>query len=331
MIKVGLIGTGFMGNTHSEVYKILSTMQNVKLVAVADIRAEKAQEIAKGHGAKVYATGEELIADKDIDVVDICVPTFVHAHFAKQAMKSGKNVFIEKPVTLTREEGTELLELQKQTGAKIQVGQCIRLWSSYAYLKDLFDDGTYGPLKNLVLRRLSPRATWSWENWYNDISRSGGAVMDLHIHDVDYARYLLGDPESMEIAGTRGQVFALYNYPNNVTVQIEGGWDYPACFPFSMYYRANFEKATVVYEASTVTVYLHDGDQQFVVDVEPPETANLSGSLGGNLSELGGYFNELKYFYDCLLNDKENTIAPLSEGVASLNLVLKEIEQGNMN
>ena len=328
MIKIGLIGAGFMGNTHSEVYKILSTLQDVKLVAVADIRTEKAEEIAKYHGAKVYSTGEELIADTDIDVVDICLPTFIHAKFAKMAMESGKNVFIEKPVTLTSEEGAALLEVQEKTGAKVQVGQCIRLWSAYVYLKDLFDNNTYGRLKNLALRRLSPQATWSWQDWYNDISLSGGAVMDLHIHDVDFARYLLGNPTSMNIAGDRGQVFALYNYPDNVTVQIEGGWDYPACFPFGMYYKANFENATVIYEASTVTVYLHDDDHQFVVDVEPPETANLSGSLGGNLSELGGYFNELKYFYDCLLNDKENTIAPLSEGVASLNLVLKEIEQG---
>ena len=98
MLKVGLIGCGFMGSMHANCY---NNIADAKVVAVADLRREKAEELAKISGAEIYATGKELIEKADVDVIDICLPTYLHAEHAMLAMDKVKYVFVEKPVTLT--------------------------------------------------------------------------------------------------------------------------------------------------------------------------------------------------------------------------------------
>ena len=98
MLKVGLIGCGFMGAMHANCY---NNIKDATVVAVADVRREKAEELAKLSGAEIYATGKELIEKADVDVIDICLPTYLHAEHALLAMDKVKYVFVEKPVTLT--------------------------------------------------------------------------------------------------------------------------------------------------------------------------------------------------------------------------------------
>ena len=93
MIKVGLIGCGFMGTMHTNCYK---NIEGVELVAFADIRKEKAQELAVGTNATIYGDGKDLIANADVDIIDICLPTFLHAEYAMLAMEKVKYVFVEK-------------------------------------------------------------------------------------------------------------------------------------------------------------------------------------------------------------------------------------------
>jgi len=144
MLKIGLIGCGFMGSTHSACYKELS--KYAEIVAVADIRAEKAEEIAKIHNCKIYSTGEELINNANVDVVDICLPTHLHAKHAIQAMEKGFDVFVEKPVCFKMDEANLMLETQKKTGRQVMVGQVIRSWDEYKLLKSIIDSNKYGKI-----------------------------------------------------------------------------------------------------------------------------------------------------------------------------------------
>lgn len=326
MFKVGLIGCGFMGGMHAACYK---EIEGAQLVAVADVRAEKADEMAKKYGAETYSTGKELIEKADVDIIDICLPTFLHTEHAELAMKKGVHVFIEKPVCLTKEEGEKLLKLEKETGAKVQVGQVIRLFDEYVWLKEAVDKKEYGEIKSAVMTRLSSKPTWGWENWLHDPARSGSVALDLHIHDVDFMRYLMGEPDSFTShverneKGVIEQIFTTFKYGKAV-VTVEGCWDYPDDFPFEESYRVKFEKATVVYStASGLTVYPNEGGQ-----IKPEIIPAFEGEndIGGNLSDLGGYYNELKYFIDNLAAGEPLTVAPLCEGVKSVNLALQEIE-----
>lgn len=328
MVKIALIGAGSMANRHAECYEALA---NVEIVAVADVRKECADKLAAKFGCKAYYSGEALIEEVKADAVDICIPTFIHACHAIKAMEKGMNVFIEKPVCINEEEADALLEAEKRTGAKVMVGHVIRFWEEYAWLKEAKESGKYGKIISAVFKRLSPSVTWAWENWFNTPERSGGASLDLHIHDVDYMRYLMGEPDGLTSYATRNketgaidQIFSTFEY-KDATVSVEACWDYPVNFPFIMDYRIKFEKATITYDSNvgTVNVYPNDGEPE-IITVE--KAIDFEGENLGNLSAISPYFQELKYFADCIENDAKIEKATLTDGVKSAKLVFAEME-----
>ena len=326
MIKVGLIGCGFMGGMHSACYAALANL-GVKVTAVADVRREYAENLA--NGAEIYATGMELIEKADVDVVDICLPTHLHAAHAVAAMKAGKNVFVEKPIAFKDEDMELILETEKETGAKVQVGQVIRQWTEYVWLKKAVDAGTFGKIQHAMFRRLSSRPEWAWEGWLHQVDKSGGVAVDMHVHDVDFVRYIMGEPDVVkahahrDAEGVIQQINAVYGYGDKVSVAVESGWDYPADFPFTADFRVKFDKATVIGGGGVVNVYPLGGA---AYQAELEEEFQGDNEIGGNISSLGGYYNELKYFVEGLQGKNDLSVATVSEAIKSVQLVKREIE-----
>ena len=233
MLKVGLIGAGFMGDMHSACYAAIGK-ETVRIAGVADADSNKAKKIAETYGATIYPDAMAMIQSEEIDIIDICLPTNLHARYAQAAMEHGKAVFVEKPVCRTIDEAEKLIALQKQTGVSVMVGHCIRLWPEYRWLKNVMEQQLYGALETLVLKRVSPRPDWAWNNWLHQQKLSGGVTLDMHIHDVDFMYYLLGKPKTMNSVvaygadGEANQVFTTYSY-EHTAVQIEAAWNYPRC------------------------------------------------------------------------------------------------------
>lgn len=327
MIKVGLIGCGFMGGMHAACYAALAPL-DVKVTAVADVRHDFAAKLA-GDTAEIYAAGIELIEKADVDVVDICLPTHLHTVHAVAAMKAGKAVFLEKPVCFDDEEMELLLATEKETGAKVQVGQVIRHWTEYMWLKETVDSGIYGKVLHGQFRRLSSLPTWAWGNWLHQPEKSGSVVTDMHVHDVDFVRYILGEPDTVKAQAYRDengviqQINALYGYGGTRSVSVEAGWNYPADFPFTADFRVKFEKATVVLSGGSLTVYPNEGG---AVTPKLAEEFQGDNDIGGNISSLGGYYNELKYFVEGLQGKNDLSVATVAAAVASVKLVKREIE-----
>ena len=323
MLKVGLIGCGFMGAMHANCYKNIS---GAELVAVSDIRREKAEEIAKGTNAVIYGDGSELIENADVDIIDICLPTYLHAKYALQAMDKVGYVFVEKPVALTVDEGRALLEKSRATGCQVQVGQVIRFWDEYVELKKMIESGTYGKVVNANFRRISPRPMWGWENWLLDYKRSGGAAQDLHIHDVDYILSLFGEPKSFY--SVKNSMSEKNSYVNTImqydgfAVSAEGTWDLPGSYPFTATFRVNFENAVVENAGGKFVMYDENGVHK--IEIEKKIIAEDSNT-GGNISDLGGYYNELAYFCDKAGKGEKVELATLADGVSSLDFLLKEL------
>lgn len=327
MLKVGLIGCGGMGSNHAACYSALSS--TVKLVAAADLSSEKAKKAADKFGGRIYRTGKELIENEELDIVDICLPTYLHTEHAVLAMKKGMHVFLEKPVCLNMDEAELLLKTQKETGVKVQIGQVIRFWDEYVWLRNALKEGRYGKLISASFFRLSPNPKWGWENWYNRPELSGTMATDLHVHDTDFIRYLMErEPDSVssraayDADGILEQIFTTYQFGDAV-ITAEGCWDFPDNYPFRMTYRAKLEKATVDFDGNTLTVYPTEGGK---FNPEISKEYEQDEDVGINISSLGAYYNEIKHFTECVANDKPILIAPLSEAVKSLALVLKEIE-----
>ena len=327
MIKVGLIGCGFMGGMHAACYGALAPL-GVKVTAVADVRPAFAAKLADENTA-IYATGMELIEQADVDVVDICLPTHLHTAHAVAAMKAGKHVFVEKPICMDEGEMELLLATELETGVKVQVGQVIRQWTEYMWLKETVDSGVYGKVLHGQFRRLSSLPTWAWENWLHQVDKSGGVAVDMHVHDVDFVRYILGEPDTVKAQAYRDengviqQINALFSYGSHVSVSVEAGWNYPADFPFTADFRVKFEKATVVNAGGTLTVYPNAGGAEIPKLAEEFQGDN---DIGGNISSLGGYYNELKYFVEGLQGKNDLSVATVAEAIASVKLVKREIE-----
>ena len=324
MLKVGLIGCGFMGTMHANCYK---NIEGVEITAFADIRKECAQKLAEGTNAVIYNDGKELIENADVDIIDICLPTYLHSEYAIKAMEEVKYLFVEKPVALTLEQGNAMIEKAKETGCNVQIGQVIRFWDEYVALSKIISEGAYGKVINANFRRISPVPTWGWNDWLLKNELSGGAAQDLHIHDIDYVLSVFGIPS--KIASAKNSIGEKNSYINSLlsyddfVVSIEGTWGLPTTHPFEATFRVVFENGTVENSGGKFMLYTENTVEEIKID----KAENLSGGFdGGNISDLGGYYNELVYFTDCAKQKIQIEKATLSDGVDSLAYVLEEIK-----
>lgn len=321
MLKIGLIGCGFMGSMHANCY---NAIPDVKVTAVADLRRDKLEAAAAITGAEMFEDADALLAGADVDIIDICLPTFLHTEYALKAMDKVKYLFIEKPVALTAEEGDALLEKAKSTGCRVQIGQVIRFWDEYIRLAEIIRDLPYGKVVHASFKRISPRPNWGWNLWLTNPVLSGGANHDLHVHDTDFVLSVFGEPlEYKSVRNTLDEqnsfICTVMKYPD-FAVAVEGTWGLPECYPFSAGFRVAFEKATVEYAGGKLVMYDAEGAHDVVI-----EKKELSGTdSGGNISDLGAYYNELKYFTDCAKANSPIEKATLAHGVRSLRFLLKE-------
>lgn len=323
MLRVGLIGCGGMGTMHANCYK---NLEGVELAALADLIPEKAQALAAGTNAQIYSCGRDLLEQAQVDVIDICLPTYLHAEHALLAMDKVKYVFVEKPVALTVAEADAMLEKSKATGCRVQVGQVIRFWDEYMVLRDMIKSGKYGSVQNASFRRISPRPAWSWNNWFLQTELSGGAAQDLHIHDVDFVLSVFGQPENvLSVRNRKGEknsyISTLMQYADFV-VSVEGTWDLPVTYPFQASFRVAFENAAVEMGGGKFQLFTAEGVED--IQLEEKTLAVAEGGVKGNISDLGGYYNELYYFTRQAIAGESIEQAALADAVESLKFVLEK-------
>lgn len=324
MQKVAIIGCGFMGRMHANVYGLLD---NAQLVGLVDRKEEKRAKYSADFGVPAYETLHELFVNHpDLDAVDICLPTYEHKDAALAVAASKKHVFCEKPMALTIDEADEMIAACEKAGVRLMIGHCIRFWPEYVLLKKLADEGSLGKLLSINLTRYGEFPSWSTDNWLADEAKAGGGVLDMHIHDTDYIHYLLGEPMSVSSWGTvdhRGpsQVFTTMQFVDGAVAHLEGGWNLPNHTPFKMAFRAIFERGAAIMDGGPMTVY-EDGKQPVV-----PEFSKMEAAGGGNISDLGGYYHELKYFVDRLESGETFEITTPQSSRTSLATTLEEIRQ----
>lgn len=321
-LRVAILGAGFMGKMHANVYK---TIPGAELVAIFDKSDSRAQEFGSQHGLKPYTDFDEMLQTEELDVIDICLPTHLHKEFGVKAALAGKHLMCEKPMAMSLQEADEMIAAVDKTGVHFMIGHCIRFWPEYALLKEIVVDKRLGKLISLNLTRLGQFPSWSADNWLADESLSGGGVLDMHIHDTDYALYLLGWPKSMVSYGNidatgPAYAFTTLSYGDTI-VHLEGGWNLPKGTPFRMTFRAVFENGAVFWENGPLTIY-ENGKEPV-----SPTFEKMEGEGGGNISDLGGYYHELAYFIDKVSKKLPVEIVTPGSSRESLKLVLAEIDQ----
>ena len=294
-MKVGLIGLGGMGFVHFNCYK---KMQDVEIV-VADVRVDMAKEKIADEAIKVYPNLTELLANEDVDFVDICTPSYLHADLTVEALDAGKHVLCEKPMSITVAETQRMIDASVKNGKLLMTAHVVRFMAPYVYLKSVIDSGELGKPVHITMSRISAAPKWSWENWMLDLKKSGGTAIDLSIHDIDYIQNVFGKPESYsatyrELEERDNYIVSTLNY-NGFSVHITGGW-YNTDIPFQASYLAVFENGYV--QLKDGKVYKNGAE----VSLDLGET---SENTGINLSGADGYSDEIAYFISCINSGKK--------------------------
>lgn len=320
-----------MGSMHAQVYARLPA---ARLVAAVDrhVDAASAKLRGLGYSIPVYETLSELVRNHpQVAAVDLCTPADAHEADALLALDLGRHLFCEKPLATTLEAADRVIAKAKTAGSFVQVGHCIRFWPEYQTLREFIGSNRGGMLRSLSMRRQAGRPGYSDDDWLNKAARSGGAALDLHIHDTDYVISLLGTPAGVTSRGTfddsgPSHIFTLYEYAG-VAVCAEGGWNYPERWGFRMAFQAVFERACIDFDSSdspTLRITWPKGTPEPMPYKIPISGKSETGE--GNISSLGGYFNELQYFATNVLSGRAPTIATLEDARTSLAVTLAEIE-----
>jgi len=286
-LGVGVLGLGFMGRLHIAALRAAEGAGlPCRLAAVCDGDPQR----LRGGGPKAgtipgsdeplfdpalvrgHRTPAELFADSDVDLVHICTWTDTHVDLAIAALAAGKHVVVEKPVAVRSLDVERLLKAARASDRLCMPAMCMRFWPGWTWLKTRIETGEFGPVRSASFRRLGSAP--SWTGFYADESRSGGALFDLHIHDVDFITWCFGAPDSVHTTGTSTHLTTLYRYRNGPAhVSAEGGWSLSPSAGFRMQYLVCFEGATAEFDLSrTPTTTLHRGDRS-----EPVEIPALGG------------------------------------------------------
>lgn len=225
MPGIGLIGTGRAGLSHVAAYQKL---EGAHLRMVADVSLESARQVAAQCSARAVDSPDDILRSPDIDVVDICVPTFLHREYVIQAAEAGKHVICEKPIALTVEDGRAMIDACRQAGVQFFVAHPTRFGPGNRRIKTLLDSGELG--QPLVAR------TWRGgrffrgaDAWLDDESKSGSIIIEAMLHDFDMLRWFFGTVAQVYCARQRAMepylleaAFATLHFQNGVIAMIEG-------------------------------------------------------------------------------------------------------------
>ena len=313
-MKVAILGAGFMGTTHAACYQ---QIEDVEVAAVVDLREEQRARLAGETGAVGYERMEAALADETIDIVDCCYPTFLHRDAVVAAFEAGKHVLCEKPFALSVEECDDMIAAARRAGKKFMIAQVIRFWPEYAAVKELVAAGAVGEVQAVVAHRLASPPDWGWQNWFLDGKKSLGAAVDLQIHDLDFIRYLIGDPLSVatnglqSAAGAWDYVFTTLKYADRLAFT-EASFLMPPNWPFRAELRVVGTEGTLELDLSQdPSLRLLDAAGETTVPQTP---------------EKDGYLAEIEYFCNAVREDAPIVVAAPEDSRESLRLALCTLE-----
>jgi predicted dehydrogenase len=328
MLRIGIVGFGFMGRMH---YANWSKCENASVVAICDSDPDIIENSKKAGGniegadsaidfdaLTVYSDFDKMLADGVVDAISITLPTFLHCSFTIKALEAGLHVLCEKPMALNVDECNKMAAAAVNSGKVLQIGHCIRFWPEYATTKEIIDSGKYGEVVSATFKRVGTAPGWGADDWFTKDDRSGGVALDLHIHDSDYVQYLFGMPKSVRSFGNPATgkglkcITSRYDFGDDKLVTAEGSWAMSPTFGFEMSFTIVMEKATIVYDCTREPAFKICPAEG---DVTTPE-----------VEKGDGYSLEIAHFAGLVNGEKLPEVITLAESTNSIQLVNAEID-----
>lgn len=292
MIHVLLIGAGTMGRTHALAY---SDMDDVRLVGIVDIRKD-IQALCSDLKTEHFLSYEEAVGNlQQIDVVDICVPTYLHKNYVLKAAADKKHILCETPLAGNLKDAREMMDVCEHQRVKLYVGQVLRFFPEYSQAKQVIERGDIGKAAVVRTSRVSgfPRG---WNDWYADVHKSGGVAVDFGIHDFDFLRWCFGEVERVFAKGLSGKELPKKDYAlvtlrfkNGVIAHIEGSWSH-----------STFEIRLEVAGTEGIIEYNSAKDSPLMLVIEQAQNGHKGIVVLESPLAMNPYFRELKHFIECV-------------------------------
>ena len=263
MIQVGIVGIGFMGMVH---YLSYQKLPGVKVVALCEQNTKRLAgdwTDIKGNfgpagqqmdlsGIATYESVDDLIANPDIDLIDVTLPPALHADIAVKALGAGKHVFCEKPMALKVEDCDRMLAAAEANDRQLLIGQVLPFFPEYAWALREIRSGEHGRLLGGSFRRIISDPAWLSNYWVAD--QVGGPMLDLHVHDAHFIRLVYGMPTAVSTRGSQKNELpehwhSLFEFDDHsVTVHATSGVIQQQGRPFLHGFEIQLEKATLAFE-----------------------------------------------------------------------------------
>ncbi len=218
-VNVGIVGLGPMGVglAHGVVASGLA-----RIVAAVDIDTERATAFELEFQCRMMASMDELFACPDIQAVIIAVPNYLHCESVLKAAKAGKQVFVEKPMALSTADCDRMNEAVKVAGTTLMVGHVLRYCEPFKTLLRWQSEGRLGKLLNADVWRVGDDAYTRSAEWRTTVQQSGGYLYEVGIHELDFLRCLLGEPEAV-YASLKGSRSPEHEIEDAVSVHLDFG------------------------------------------------------------------------------------------------------------
>lgn len=276
---------------------------------------EKARAFARRHGVgEFYDDWRRVVRDEEVDAVVIATPNYTHREIAVEAARRGKHVFLEKPIATRLEDAREIVGEAERSGVKLFIGHCLRYWPEYVRVREAVSRGEIGSPSVARVYRLSSFPRWGG-GWHGYMEYSGGVVVDLAIHDIDFLVWTLGPVSRVYGVGgrfTRDSVDAIdhamyiIEFENGAIAYGEASWAMPETMPFTTYLEiAGSGGALAVDNRSTASVYEYTD----------------RGSRSYSPVYRDAYYYEMRAFLRWVLYNEPVSISP-EEAVESLRVAL---------
>ena len=332
-VKIGLIGTGEIAQVHAEAH---SRIEGTELSIAALIQPEAERRFSEQFDATLYPSLEGLLADETIDAVDICLPNDLHCEFALKAFEAGKHVFCEKPIALSLEEADAIIDAARRADRFLMIGHVLRFWPEYLKAKQAIDAGQVGESLAVSARRMVSllAGTQGDRGWRHDPRRSGGAVLDMQVHDLDAFCWFFGDrPISVFSRGLRSSdgalshVFTHLEFPDDRQAFVEASFMMQGN-PIDIFFRVLGSQRSIEYTFSPDTFALHDIDTQKSSGTgaslllyewkKEPQTLYTPRSDSFSIAMR----DQLDYFAECIRSGKPPQIGTGAQARQALEIAL---------
>ncbi len=332
-VNIGVVGIGFMGATHIKSYL---KIPGARVAAICDasrlpVNGDLSGIVGNlGDGkplkldmaqVKAYSNFDDLLADPGINLIDLCVPTPQHHKCSLAALKAGKHVICEKPLARTSALCREIVEAAAKAKGFFMPAMVMRFWPGWVWLKRAIDAQTYGPVLAARFRRVSSPPGWSKSSYFKG-DESGGALLDLHIHDTDFVQFCFGRPRSVFSTGTTrfsgaiDHVVTAYQVAGGIPVTAEGSWLMTEGFGLNMSYTVNFQRATADFDLSRGADALKLYEEGQPARAIPSETED-------------GYVEELRHMIESIQSGTPPSIVTAADGLSAVEICVAEEQSVN--